>query len=137
MDEGGILYTEIISIADDETSDSLFEKFCKISGVTLLQALRKYLAKEIGIREQDHALATYTKKLTREDGQIFWTTTSASEIYRLWQAYTSWPGVWTIYEGRRCKIIDCRVRNSAGGEKGHAPGSFWREDSRLLVAARE
>lgn len=137
MDEGGILDTAIISIVDEETSDSLFTKFCKISGAILFQTLRKYLAKEIGIREQDHALATYTKKLTREDGQIFWTTTTASQIHRLWQAYTSWPGAWTMYQGKRCKILDCRIWDVVGWEKDHLPGSFWREEEHLLVATRE
>lgn len=46
------------------------------------------------------SLATYCTKIEKEDGLIDWSQ-SASEIYHKWQAYTPWPGIYTIYEGKR------------------------------------
>ncbi len=43
MDEGAMLEHTVIEIDRDETSDSLFLKFCQISGGVLIQVLRKYL----------------------------------------------------------------------------------------------
>lgn len=91
MDEGGILEIVKIDIAPDETSDSLFGKFCEISGSALLSALRKYEKGEISVVEQDHGVATYTKKLDKEDGRIRWADMAAKEAYHRWQACTSWP----------------------------------------------
>ena len=91
MDEGSMLTRTVIEIDPDETSDTLFQKFCDISGNALIDALRKYLKQEIVLVEQEHHLATYTKKLSKEDGQIIWSKMSACEIRQLWQACTSWP----------------------------------------------
>ena len=41
MDEGDILKIRHISIDPDETSSTLFEKFAKISGPTLVDTLRE------------------------------------------------------------------------------------------------
>jgi methionyl-tRNA formyltransferase len=49
---------------------------------------------------QDSALATYCTKIEKEDGLIDWSESSKS-IYHKWQAYTPWPGIYTIYEGKR------------------------------------
>ena len=43
MDEGSMLTCTVIEIDPDETSDTLFQKFCDISGNALIDALRKYL----------------------------------------------------------------------------------------------
>jgi methionyl-tRNA formyltransferase len=41
MDEGDILKIRNIAIDLDETSETLFEKFAEISGLTLIQTLRE------------------------------------------------------------------------------------------------
>lgn len=135
MDEGGILEITTIDIAPDETSDTLFGKFCEISGPALLSALRKYLAGEISVTEQNHELATYTKKLDREDGRIRWSETSATDAYHRWQACTSWPGAWTMLDGKRCKIVTCRPSSLEAGSQ--MPGDFWKHENVLLVATRD
>lgn len=137
MDEGGMLETTVIPIAPGETSDSLFQKFCEISGTALLKALRKYLRNEIAAIEQNHSLATYTKKWNKEDGQVFWSEKSAQEIYRLWQACTSWPGAWTLLDGKRCKIVDCQVIDFDPIAPDVLPGTFWKSGNRLFVAAKK
>ena len=49
---------------------------------------------------QDNTLATYCKKIEKEEGLVDWNK-PAKEIYQKWQAYTPWPGVFTYYEGKR------------------------------------
>lgn len=53
------------------------------------ETLRAYIHSEITVVEQNHPEATYTKKFSEEDGQIFWEKFSAKELYRRWQAVTS------------------------------------------------
>lgn len=52
------------------------------------------------MQPQDHTQATYCKKIEKEDGLIDWNM-SAKEIYQKWQAYAPWPGIYTMYEGKR------------------------------------
>jgi methionyl-tRNA formyltransferase len=95
-----MLKIRTISIEDTETARTLFEKFASISGPTLIQTLRELETGGITPLPQDHERATYCKKIEKEDGLIDWTK-SAKDIYHIWQAYTPWPGIYTIYEGKR------------------------------------
>lgn len=97
MDEGGILKIRHIKIGDDETSGTLFDKFAEVSGPTLIQALLELEHGGITPLPQDASQATYCKKIEKEDGLVDWSR-SAQTIYRQWQAYTPWPGIYTIYE---------------------------------------
>lgn len=100
MDEGNILKIHTILIDPIETSETLFEKFSDISGTILIQTLRELETGGITPLPQDDNLATYCKKIEKEDGLIDWNE-SAKKIYQKWQAYTPWPGIYTQYEGKR------------------------------------
>jgi methionyl-tRNA formyltransferase len=100
MDEGDILKIRNIPIFRNETSGSLFEKFAQISGPTLIQTIRELETGGITPLPQDSSRATYCKKIEKEDGLIDWSL-SAEEIYNRWQAYNLWPGIYTMYEGKR------------------------------------
>ena len=100
MDEGDMIKKEIIQIEDWETSESLFAKFAQLSGPTLIQALRGLEAGDIHLVPQDTSQATYCKKIEKEDGLVDWSHDS-KKIYHMWQAYTPWPGIYTMYEGKR------------------------------------
>lgn len=100
MDEGDILKIRTISIDSDETSETLFAKFADVSGPTLIQTLHELEHGGITPLPQDSTQATYCKKIEKEDGLVDWRL-SAKEIYQKWQAYTPWPGIYTMYEGKR------------------------------------
>lgn len=100
MDEWDILKIRSIAIDPTETSETLFAKFALISWSTLIQTLRELETGGITPLPQDASRATYCKKIEKEDGLIDWNK-SATEIYQMWQAYTPWPGIYTMYEGKR------------------------------------
>lgn len=100
MDEGDILKIREISIDATETSATLFEKFAEISGPTLIDTLKELETGGITPLPQDESRATYCQKIEKEDGLVNWSR-SAKEIYQTWQAYTPWPGIYTMYEGKR------------------------------------
>lgn len=100
MDEGDILKIRTISIDPRETSETLFEKFSTISGPTLIQTLRELETWGITPLPQNHKEATYCKKIEKENGLIDWSR-SAKEIYHMWQAFTPWPGIYSIFEDKR------------------------------------
>jgi len=61
---------------------------------------------------QDHAKATFTKKITKEDGQIDLADDPAKNLKKV-RAFDEWPGAYTFvaHEGRsiRLKILDATI----------------------------
>ena len=104
MDEGDILRIEEITIDRYETSLSLFEKFSQVCGPICRSTLIDHKEGRITPVPQPGG-ATYTKKITKEEGQVDFTSESAETIYRKYQAFTPWPGIWTVVAGKRCKIL--------------------------------
>lgn len=100
MDEGDILKIRTIPIAAHETSETLFEKFAEVSGPTLIATLHELEMGGITSLPQNYIEATYCTKIEKEDGLVDWNL-PAREIYHRWQAYTPWPGIYTMYEGKR------------------------------------
>ncbi|MBX9809377.1 methionyl-tRNA formyltransferase, partial [Candidatus Gracilibacteria bacterium] len=108
MDEGDILKIRHIPLDPSETSATLFEKFAKVSGPTLVDTIRELQLGGITPLPQDSTLATYCKKIEKEDGLIDWNQT-ATDIYHKWQAYTPWPGIYTTYENKRLLLEEVGV----------------------------
>lgn len=110
MDEWDILKIHSIAIDPTETTGSLFEKFADISGTILIQTLRELEMGGITSLPQDHTVATYCSKIDKEDGLIDWND-SADKIYHMWQAYTPWPGIYTLYDKKRLLLEKVGTRD--------------------------
>src|SRR5881397_1729603 len=72
LDTGDILLQRTIDIRSDDTGGSLHDRLAQIASDALLESLRM-LAKGTAPRiPQDTTVATYARKLKREDGRIDW-----------------------------------------------------------------
>ena len=100
LDSGDILAYDIIDIAQTTNAIELFDELSNIAGLLTLQVLESY--KEIAPVKQYDALATYTKKIKKEDGQIVFD--DAQTIYQKYRAFIHWPNVFTK-EGLKLKHI--------------------------------
>lgn len=107
MDHGPILAQEKINIGDDNYI-KLSEKLSEIGANLLIKILPDYFSGKINPQEQDHTKATFTKIITREDGQIDWHK-SAKEIGCQFRAFTPWPGVFTFWNNKRLKITKLTI----------------------------
>lgn len=56
--------------------------------------------------EQIDVHVSYCHKIQREDAQLDFNS-SAETNFRMWQAYTPWPSIWTKWKGKTIKIHDC------------------------------
>jgi methionyl-tRNA formyltransferase len=108
MDHGPILAQEKISIDPDDSYPTLSEKMMSIAGKLLLQTLDQWTKKEIQPHIQDESQVTLCKLLERDDGKIDWQNMTADQIYNLYRGTFPWPGVWTIWEGKRLKLTEIR-----------------------------
>ena len=129
VDHGPVLANCKSPIADSDTYEPLSKKLAELSGDLLIETLPKYLAGEIKPQEQDHVQATYTKKLTTEDGFVNYNDlvrgchrdsspppADQNDAHSIWlkiRALNPEPGVYTILQsdsgqfknGRRMKIL--------------------------------
>ena len=116
-----MLKIRTIAIDDAETSATLFEKFAAISGSTLIQTLLELEHGGITPLAQNHEEATYCKKIEKEDGLLDWSK-SAETLYHMWQAYTPWPGIYTMLEGKRLLFEKVSwVRHSEQSDSQYTP----------------
>ncbi|MEI7941730.1 MAG: methionyl-tRNA formyltransferase [Candidatus Riflemargulisbacteria bacterium] len=110
IDDGDIIHVEQITISEEETTESLFNKLEKLS-INLL-------AKQLSQKElwtylpQNNKEASFTKKIKKEDGCIDFTKETAKTIYNKFQAYYPWPGIYTYQNDQRIKITNLKISNN-------------------------
>jgi methionyl-tRNA formyltransferase len=107
MDEWDILSIKEIDIDIMDKTQNIFNKFSEIWLELLSTTLKKYLNWEIKAIEQDDAKATYCSKISKEDGKIDFAKKTAKEIYDMWRAYSTWPGIYTYFKWKKLDITDC------------------------------
>ena len=117
MDEGDILQIAKIDIDIVDKAPDIFRKFVDIGTVLLHDTIQKIISGEIQGTPQNHSEASYCSKIEKEDGKILFQTQSASEIYNLFRAYTPWPGIYTLYEGKRLMLEDIRPSSQLSPSK--------------------
>lgn len=108
VDHGPILATKNIAIDDDDTNTTLQTKLAELSSTLLLETLPKYADGSLTPVQQDHSQATFTKLISKEDGLVDWSK-PAQEIYNQFRAYQPWPGIYTTWQHKKLKIIDCKL----------------------------
>jgi len=142
MDHGPILVQKECAIDDRDTAVTLEATLGRLGARLLIDMLPKWVTGNIQPREQDHARATFCKKLTRESGRIDWTQ-SAEKIHRMWRAYLPWPGIFTMWNGKRLKLtsllLEMLKRACPGPRSGvqhdKEPGiPFLTPDKNLAIA---
>jgi methionyl-tRNA formyltransferase len=130
LDTGDILLAESIGISPDETGGSLHDKLAELGPRALAPALDLVEKNAAPRQPQDHAAATLTRKLTREDGLIDWSR-PAEEIARKIRAFDPWPGTASKAAGKSLKLYPPVNVSPATGDPGRILPSPAGE---LLVA---
>jgi methionyl-tRNA formyltransferase len=97
LDHGPLIAQTKEKINENDTAKTLYERLFKIGGELLVKTLNKYENAQGLFTEQDHANATFTKALTRDDGFLdLKNIYEAKEFFeKMIRAYYPWPGVWT------------------------------------------
>ena len=82
------------------------------------------------MQEQDEKQATYSRKLSKSDGEIIWSKT-AYTLEREIRAYKPWPGSYTMIDGERV-VID-RAHADKYNNKNEKIGSMFIDQDKNLV----
>lgn len=106
VDHGPVLAQKELDIEPDDNNVTLTERLAELAGPLLVETIAAYALGKITPKEQDHANASFTKLIRKEDGKIDWDK-PAQEIYNMFRGYFDWPGIWTVWNGQTLKILDC------------------------------
>lgn len=94
MDHGPILNQEFVSFDEWPNKLEVEDKLAEVGGKMLARTIPLWMNGEIIEQDQDHKLATYTKKIAKSDGEISIDSTNKNERENFLkiQAYNPWPG---------------------------------------------
>lgn len=105
MDHGPILAQKKISLADQYTFEKLRDESAILGAELLIDILADYRAGNLKPKEQNHDLATYTKKFTKLDGLLDLKDPAITN-YRKILAFNPWPSAYFIdqHNGQEIKV---------------------------------
>ena len=107
IDAGEILFQKKVSILQEETTQTLKKKLFVEISKDLIGILRKWNERKIKPIPQEEKNASYTQKYSKKDGEIDWRL-PAENIERRIRAFYPWPGAWTLWAGKKIKILKAR-----------------------------
>ena len=111
LDTGDILKQYKLTLSEDETGGSLFDKLAVLGGESLIDTLKALEAGNITPTKQGDTDTEYARMLTKEDGNIDWSK-SAAEIERLVRGLNPWPSAYTKLNDKTLKIWKARVSDT-------------------------
>lgn len=115
-DHGPIIAQREIVFTETPSKEDLGKHGFAEGGNLISQYLGPYLSGILPPLEQDHTLATFTKKLEKKDGEILSTDTERQK-YLQYLAFQPWPGTFFFIDHNnkkvRVKITQARFENEA------------------------
>ena len=128
LDAGDIIYQEPIKIEDNDSSISLHNKFIEIGTDSLLLTLDSIVENNFMLHPQDESLATYAKKIKKEEAKINWDN-GAEKIHKKIMAFNSWPVAETTLSGERIRIHESQYKEL---EINGIPGNIRSIDDKFI-----
>lgn len=130
LDAGPVILALATPVGDDETGGELRLRLSELGAEAIVQALALMSLGVAAEMPQDDALATYARKIEREDARIDWSAPSAT-VANLVRAYDPKPGAWTVLGPLEVRCFGARVVP----EKRGAPGTLIEATDEGLVVA--
>ena len=108
MDEGldtGAVYTEHrIPITPSDTGSTLHDQLAALGASHIVPTIQQIATKSLQATPQPAEGVTYASKITTEECKIDWSR-PARELALSVRAFSSWPGCFTMWRGKRLKIL--------------------------------
>ena len=131
MDAGPVYAQEKIELNGNETKQELADKLSDLGCRMIIDNLPAILNGSLQAKEQDHAAATYTKLINKEDGRLEWSK-PAVQLEREVRAYAGWPRSYGKLAGTNIVITKASVRDGTG-----EPGTIYRDGKQLGIYAAD
>ena len=109
LDTGAMLLKQSIEISSEDTSASLYQKLSEIGPKALLKTLAELT--ELTPQIQNKNLASYAKKLSKQEAKIDWSLT-AEQLERNILAFNPWPVAYFCVNDIDIKVYSAKVVKS-------------------------
>ena len=134
LDTGDILSQQATPILASDNAQTLHDRLAQLGADLLIRTIPDYVAGKIQSRKQPEEMASYARKITKEDGRLDWTQ-PARALWNRVRAFTPWPGAFTFLPRETklplLKIWEAVVAEDAAG----LPGQVVQADKSGLVIA--
>ena len=131
IDTGDIILQKSLKIEENENVSELFERLSVLGAEAITEALSKFNDGTVIYTPQDETLATTTKMVKKEDGEITFLESPTKTVNRIRAFY---PNAYTILNGEPFKIYSAKVYAEETDEKGK-DGIVIKSDGELLVGS--
>lgn len=121
LDHGPVLDTVRTPLTGNETFTDLERTLGDVAATLIAGGLSDFLDGRSVPQEQDHAAATHTGLIGKNDGAVIWSRDTATDIERKIRAYDPWPGVFAVWQhgGKKLRL---RLLKTAATEQVAAAG---------------
>lgn len=135
-DDGDIVAQKKLTIADDDTAKTLFDKSAKVANELLDEILPKIKSGKASRQTQDHSKATYFGGRKPSDGEIDWSK-SAQEVRNLIRAVTRpYPGAFSYIGESKYYFWAGSLIKERRGTKA-APGTILSLDPLVVSCGKD
>ncbi|MCI5108315.1 MAG: methionyl-tRNA formyltransferase [Candidatus Pacebacteria bacterium] len=110
MDHGPIIEQEMIDIPWPPYKDELEDLLAHTGGKLLAETIPLWIDGKIEEQEQNHDLATYTKKISKEDALLDLFDSPENNLRKI-RAYNVWPRAYFIKDGKRVIITRANLKD--------------------------
>jgi methionyl-tRNA formyltransferase len=131
LDTGDILQQQEISIAPNDTAETLAPKLATVGANLMVETLSGLQRGSIHPRKQDHTQATLAPILKKEDGLIAFSSPAAEILNRL-RGFQPWPGAYTKFRGK-----SLQVWKASALDRALPTSEFKVEDDRLFAGCSQ
>ncbi|MFC1626055.1 methionyl-tRNA formyltransferase [Patescibacteria group bacterium] len=118
VDHGPIVVQFKEEVNKDDTTGILQERLFSRAADVLVETIPAYVAGKIKPKEQNHKEATFTKRLTKEDGFISFSKEDPNKAELFIRAMNPWPMAWTYIrtdkldsQSKRLKILKAHTED--------------------------
>jgi methionyl-tRNA formyltransferase len=139
MDHGPVIAQIEYPIDPDDNYETLSAKLAGKSAELLISLLPRFVAGQLKTQEQNHSAATFTKIITKQDGQINWQN-NAQKIYNQWRAFYLWPNIFSLTQIKDKNILikfnEIRPTTEKPDHQ-YLPGQLFAHNKKLLATCQE
>jgi len=108
LDTGDILLQQELSIAPEDTSETIAPKLATAGADLVVKTLSALQAGVIHARKQDDSQSSLAPILKKEDGLVDFSRTAAEIVNRL-RGFQPWPGAYTRFRGKNLQILKAQA----------------------------
>jgi methionyl-tRNA formyltransferase len=122
IDTGSIIYQERVPILESEDLGDVYEKLMNLGAELILKTVEDISEDNVKALPQDETKAlNHAPKIFKETCEIEWKK-SAESIHNLIRGLSPYPGAWTKFGEKSCKIFKSEVLSETN--QSLSPGEF-------------